>query len=65
LTVYLFKSTDEGSESDRLVFVSNNKLHEIYLPTFSDGLYAGDAKNDKTTFSKLLDNVQDSIRLAK
>jgi len=61
LAVYTLKSGDEGSEMDRLVFVAKGKLHEIYMPTFSDGLYGGDVANDKSAFSTLLTNVRDSI----
>lgn len=61
LAVYTLKSGDEGSEMDRLVFVAKGKLHEIYMPTFSDGLYGGDVANDKSAFSTLLTNVRDSV----
>lgn len=61
ITVYTLKSADEGSEMDRLVFVAKGKLHEIYMPTFSDGLYDGDVANDKKAFTTLLNNVRDSI----
>lgn len=61
LAVYTLKSGDEGSEADRLVFVTNGKLHEIYMPTFSDGLYGGDEANDKSIFTALLSNVRDSV----
>jgi hypothetical protein len=62
LRVYLLRSVDEGSESDRLVFISGGRLHELYLPAFSDGSYGGDAENDKSAFDALLDNIWSSIR---
>ncbi len=66
LAVYTLKGGDEGTESDRLMFIANGKLHEIFLPSFSDGLYGNfdenPKANDKTNFNELLNNVRDSVR---
>jgi hypothetical protein len=67
LSVYTLKSADEGSIIYTLVFVSGDKLVEILLPSFSDGLYANSddnaTPNDESKYTELLKNVRDSIGL--
>ncbi len=64
LTVYTLKSGDEGTENVRLVFVSKGRLHELYIPSFSDGTYGGGEENSKDSYSQMLRNVTDSILLS-
>jgi|GEM_PF-2895234 len=62
LAVYTLASGDEGVDMPRLVFVTNQTLHELYLPTFSEGTYGGGTANDKTVYTEMVQKVRDSIR---
>lgn len=62
LEVYTLNSTDEGTTTTRLVFVRNNTLQVITLPSFSsvESQSAG-TQNDKTAYDTLVKNVKDSV----
>lgn len=63
LSVYTLISGDEGIDMDSLAFVAKGKLYVLALPEFDNGGYSG-VTHDKTSFTTLLTNVRDSIRLA-
>lgn len=65
LTVYSFHDGDEGTIGVTLAFVSNDRLHTITLPDFSDGMYSpapGTVARDKAPYDNLVRNITDSVR---
>lgn len=65
IETYSFERTDEGCMHYALVFVSNNKLNELTLPKFCDGVSYSTVENptpaDKAPYNTMYQNVLNSI----
>jgi len=61
LLVYTLKNVDGSTTHYRIAFVSNNKLHVLRLPEFSEDSYAA-SLGDIASYNQMVKNVLDGIR---
>lgn len=63
LPVYWDTSADEGTVSYNIYFMSNNRLHQLQLPTFDSGAYDSNNIVDQGPYDAMFQTVRDSLAL--